>query len=545
MRKLKLHACELNPVVGDLKRNFAEIQRVYENAKTAGADIAVFPELALPGYCPADMIFYRHFQDEIMLQNNALAAITDENTALLFGTAWIEKGVIYNAAAFAHSGKIQHVSFKTDLPQHNVFDEKRHFTPAPKRQVFEFKGVKIGVPICYDSWHADICTELANLGAEVLLIPNGSPYYHGKHLHRFDFISKRANETGLPILYLNLCGGQEHVVFDGRSFSMNPGSLASNVQTPWVTNNVFELHLTESEQQKMVFEEKTFAADGWDLKEQDIYAALKLGLRDYMHKNGFEDVVLGLSGGVDSALVAALAADALGPQHVHGVRLPSKYSSDHSMEDAATLAKNLGIHLHTLPIEDIVTTERSAFAKAYGKQAEGLTDENLQARTRGLMLMAFTNARPKTLLLATGNKSEMAVGYCTLYGDMSGGFAPIKDVYKTEVYNLCYWRNEQSAVIPENILAKSPSAELRADQKDQDNLPDYTILDDILSLYIDHLQSPEAIIAAGHDEQTVRKSLNMLQSTEYKRFQAPPGTKVTLTSFGPDWRWPLTNHMKI
>ncbi|MCD8566617.1 MAG: NAD+ synthase [Alphaproteobacteria bacterium] len=519
MPTLSFALAQINPVVGDIKGNAALILKYWEEAKTA--DLVIFPELTLSGYPPEDLVLKPAFIDAIHIQIETLCEASKHlPAAALVGTPWREQGKIYNAALLIEGGEIVSVTLKNHLPDYGVFDELRTFTPGPLPDVVEFRRHRLGIMICEDMWYKDVAFHLKTEGAEILIVPNGSPFEAGKDQPRKELAIARAKETGLPLLYVNQVGGQDDLVFDGGSFAVDAKG-AITTQLPY-----FEESLGFSGQTPPA----SVPSD-----EAQIYNALKLGLHDYVRKNGFSNVLLGLSGGVDSALVAVLAADALGPQNVSCFMLPSRFTSQDSLDDAAALARNIEVSLETYAI-----TEALKGFEATLPGLQGLAHENIQSRIRGTMLMALSNAQG-SLLLSTGNKSEMACGYATLYGDMNGAFNPLKDVYKTEVYKLCRWRNEQSPVIPERILIKAPTAELRDNQKDQDSLPPYEVLDNILRGLIEEDLGVPDIAARGHDPALVSRVWSMLDRAEYKRRQACPGVKITSRAFGRDRRIPMTN----
>jgi len=442
---------------------------------------------------------------------------------ILIGTPWRDHEddpLPYNAAALLHQGKIIALRFKHHLPNYDVFDEKRTFQSGALPDPVEFAGHKLGIMICEDMWNSRVAAHLAANGAEILIVPNGSPFTTLKYEVRLELAKHRAAETGLPLIYVNQVGGQDELVFDGGSFAIEPdGTLKT--QLPFFAEAIQPAH----------------QASLYNHSENElIYNALKLGLGDYVRKNGFSGVIIGLSGGIDSALAAALAVDALGAKHVHCIMLPSPFTSQESLDDAAALAKNLRVRLDTISIENPL----KAFEKTL-PGLKGLAHENIQSRIRGNILMALSNTEGK-MVLTTGNKSEMAVGYATIYGDMNGGFNALKDVYKTKVYELCHWRNEQDAIIPERIITKAPTAELRENQTDQDSLPPYDVLDGILELLIEAERSVDDICAGGaYERKTVLRIWKLLDRAEYKRYQAAPGTKITPKAFGRDRRYPMTN----
>jgi NAD+ synthase len=543
---LRIALAQLDPIVGDLSGNAGKIRRARAEAQRQKADLLLTPELFLTGYPPEDLVLKPAFVRAAMEMALKLAAETaDGGPAVLLGTVWGEEGKVYNAVALLDAGKVETIRTKVDLPNYGVFDEKRVFAAGPMPGPIPFKGVRIGVPICEDIWGADVVECLAETGAEILLVPNGSPFEQGKQDVRMNIAVARVTESGLPLLYLNQMGGQDELVFDGASFVLNADrSLA--VQLP-----AWEETVATTTWRK--------GKDGWACKEGEraiieegdlsAYLACVRGLRDYVDDNRFPGVVLGLSGGVDSALVAALASDALGPERVHALMLPYRYTSSESLADAAECAKALGIRYDIVPIHAPV----DGFMSVLGPLFEGLkadtTEENIQSRTRGSILMAVSN-KLGSMLLTTGNKSEMSVGYATLYGDMNGGFNPIKDLYKMQVYALSRLRNgtrpkgclgAAGEVIPERILTKAPTAELKPNQTDQDTLPPYPVLDDILACLVDNEMPLEEIIARGHPAETVRRIERMLYIAEYKRRQSAPGVKISARNFGRDRRYPITN----
>lgn len=519
---ISLTLAQLNPIVGDLDGNAGKILDVWGTAET---DLVVFGELVLSGYPPEDLIINPNFINKIEAQVKALQeASKDFRAAALVTTPWNIDGKTYNAALLIHGGKILAITAKHHLPNYGVFDEKRVFEAGPLPDIIEFKGHKLGVMICEDMWHDDVAAHLKDQGAEILITPNGSPWRIGKEAIREEHARDRATETSLPLIYVNQVGGQDELVFDGASFVMDASG-------------------TVTQRLKAFEEDVAVLGDGSITQNLEplatIYTALKLGLRDYVVKNGFNGVLIGLSGGIDSAMAAAIAVDALGSDKVRCVMMPSPFTSQDSLYDAEHCAAMLGVSYQNLPIEDAMKAFEGTIP-----DLTGIAHENMQSRTRGVILMALSNSTGD-MLLTTGNKSEMAVGYATLYGDMNGGFNALKDVYKTQVYALAKWRNEQGMVIPERIITKAPSAELRDDQTDQDSLPEYDVLDDILQGLIENQDSVETIAARGHDMAIIEKVAHLLRITEYKRYQAPPGTKITTCAFGRDRRYPMTNRYKF
>src|SRR5829696_2951915 len=537
-KTLRIALAQLNPTVGDVAGNAAKVREARAEAAGLGADVVMFPELFLAGYPPEDLVLKPAFQDVCREACEALARETgDGGPAVLVGLPWAEDGGLYNAYALLDGGQIAALRFKVDLPNYGVFDEKRVFTPGPLPGPVVIRGVRIGIPVCEDIW-----------GGEILLVPNGSPYWRGKTDERMNIAAARVTESGLPLVYLNQVCGQDELVFDGASFVVNAdGALAC--QMPAFREAV-ALTVWEKD------------GEGWRCHEAPLelveegdeadYAACVLGLRDYVAKNRFPGVVLGLSGGIDSALCAAIAVDALGPDRVHCVMLPYRYTSNESLSDAAECAERLGVRYDTVPISEPVEGFEPTLKPLFSGRARDITEENLQARTRGTILMSISN-KFGPMVVTTGNKSEMSVGYATLYGDMNGGYNPVKDLYKMEVFRLSALRNRwkpagalgpDGVAIPENIIAKAPTAELRENQKDQDSLPPYDVLDDILGCLVEGEMRVAAIVARGHDEATVRKIERLLYLAEYKRRQAAPGVKVTEKYFGRDRRYPITNRFR-
>ncbi|MGQ0672033.1 MAG: NAD+ synthase [Hyphomicrobium sp.] len=545
---LAIALAQLNPVVGDLGGNVAKVKVARAKADKLGADLVVFPELFVTGYPPEDLVLKPAFQSAARHAVEALAADLGPGPAVIVGTVWPEEGRLYNAAVLIDQGTIAAVRTKVDLPNYGVFDEKRVFEPGPLPGPVLFRGVRIGVPICEDIWQEEVVECLAECGAEILISPNGSPFDWPKPDKRMNVAVARVRETHLPLVYLNQVGGQDELVFDGASFVLN-GDFSLAAQLPAWEEAVALTRWQKSATGWRCVEGPTAVVESGDAAA---YQACVLGLRDYVGKNGFPGVVLGLSGGIDSALVAAIAADALGSERVHAVMLPYRYTSNASLDDAARCAEALGIRYDVLPIAAAVEGLEASLAPLFKGRSADTTEENIQSRVRGASLMAISN-KLGGMVLTTGNKSEMSVGYATLYGDMNGGFNPIKDLYKTEVYRLSRWRNGHvpmggkgpgGEVIPLNILSKAPTAELRPNQTDQDSLPPYDVLDDILSCLVENEMSLAEIIARGHAPETVRKVERLLYLAEYKRRQAAPGVKISARSFGRDRRYPITNKFR-
>jgi NAD+ synthase len=544
---LTIALAQLNPTVGDIDGNLARIRRARDRAAAAGADLVVLSELALIGYPPEDLVLRPSAVDACHAAIDCLVRESHNAPAVIATTPWREDGHVYNAAILVDKGTTTR-RFKSDLPNYGVFDEKRVFTPGPLPEPMTFRGIKIGVPVCEDIWTPTCTTHLARAGAEFFLVPNGSPFETGKFPTRIELARARTRETTRALVYVNQVGGQDELVFDGRSFVLNPsGELACSL-AGW--EEAIELTRWTRANGRWTCKAGPVETPGERLA--DTYSALMTGLRDYVEKNGFPGVVLGLSGGVDSALSAAVAVDALGPDRVLGVRLPSPFTGQVSMEEAKLVADGLGMRLLTLPIEQVMTSAEAALAPVFEGRPRDVAEENLQARIRGLLLMAFSN-KFGSMLLTTGNKSEMSVGYATLYGDMCGGFSVLKDIYKTEVYRLSRWRNANRPrlargplceVIPERTLTRPPTAELRPNQTDQDSLPPYDQLDAILLGLIEEEKSVDEIAAAVAPREIVTRVQQMLYTAEYKRRQAPPGVKVSRRSFGRDRRYPITNRFR-
>jgi NAD+ synthase len=546
---LKIALAQLNPTVGDLAGNVSKLQRAREKAATGGADLVVAPELYITGYPPEDLVRKPAFAAAAKAAVETLAGATaGGGPAILVGTVWPEEGKVYNAVALLEAGKVAAVRFKVDLPNYGVFDEKRVFDAGPLPGPIEFRGVRLGVPICEDIWTDEVAECLAECGAEILVSPNGSPFDWPKPDQRVNVVVARVTETGLPIAYLNQVGGQDELVFDGASFILN-ADRALSVQLP-----AWEEAVTVTEWDRTGHGWRCRPGPRATIEENDAaaYHACMLGLRDYVEKNGFPGVVLGLSGGIDSALVAAMAVDALGPNRVHCVMLPYRFTSNESLSDAAACAKVLGCRYDIVPIAPAVDGLYAMMQSMFNDRKTDITEENIQSRVRGTTLMAISN-KFGNMVLTTGNKSEMSVGYATLYGDMNGGFNPIKDLYKMEVYRLARWRNEnlpkgaqgpKGAAISPNVLSKAPTAELRANQKDQDSLPPYEVLDDILSCLVEKEMPLADIVARGHAVKTVREVERLLYIAEYKRRQAAPGVKISAKNFGRDRRYPITNKFR-
>ena len=544
-QRLVIAAVQANPTVGAVAHNEALAKERIAQAKAAGADIALFSELFINGYPPEDLAMKPAFWAAGKAAVERLARETKDGPAVLIGVIWPNADPLrrpHNGLAFLADGEIKGVALKSDLPNYGVFDEKRVFEPGPEPSVFEWKGVRLGVPVCEDIWSAAVCADLAARGAEILLVPNGSPFRRTADDERMLVSKARVAETGLPMLYVNEVGGQDELVFDGGSFALS--SAGEVVMRMPMFEEAFALTTWEKGASGWALVDGPMA--DWPTGPEEIYRAMVLGLRDYVNKSGFPGVLLGLSGGVDSAISAVVAADALGPDRVRCFMLPSMYTSRESLEDAADCAQRLGVRLDEISIAPAVSAFAQMLTPHFEGRAPDSTEENIQARARGLTLMALSN-KFGHMLLTTGNKSEMAVGYATLYGDMSGGYNVLKDVYKTEVYAVCDWRNANdpfgvaAAPIPERILTKAPSAELRPDQKDQDSLPEYAELDAILHGLVEEEATLDEIVDRGFAPEVVEKVQRLLYNSEYKRRQAAPGVKIGPRAFGRDRRYPIVN----
>ena len=538
---------QLNPTVGDIQGNLAKIREA-RSAAGAHTDLVVCSELALIGYPPEDLVLRPAVIAATRRAVHDLAAETTSGPAVLATTPWEDGGHLYNAAVLLDGGRIAAVRYKYELPNYGVFDEKRVFEAGPLPDPVDFRGVRLGVMICEDMWYAAVPRHLTDNGAQLLIVPNGSPFERDKLDRRVELARDRVRETSLPLMYVNQVGGQDELVFDGGSFVVNAdGAL------------VVRLPVWRDATQSTTW---TRTASAWTCTSRDLapvpaepgntYQALMLGLRDYVNKNCFPGVLLGLSGGIDSAVTACIAVDALGRERVIGVRLPSRFTSDESQIDAELSAARLGMRLETISIAEAVDAIERMLKPLFAGRERDITEENIQARVRGLLLMAISN-KFRSMLLTTGNKSEMSVGYATLYGDMCGGYSVLKDQYKTEVYRLAAWRNRcvpegalgpAGEVVPERVMTKAPTAELRPDQRDQDSLPEYVELDAMLHGLVEEERSVDDIAGDGHPRDAVSRTQNMLFTAEYKRRQAPPGVKTSSRSFGRDRRYPITNQFR-
>jgi NAD+ synthetase len=543
---MKIFIGQLNPTVGALDSNAAAIERVYREGAAAGAEIVMVSELAVTGYPPRDLLDRETFLAATFATRDRLAAMTGD-TALVFGCPtpnrdWCGKP-LHNSAIVAQHGRILLEQHKTLLPTYDVFDELRYFEPAKSVRIVEINGRKVGVSICEDFWfdderlgvklyHGNPVDDLARQGAELLLNISASPFNAGKRAARYGLFSKIAQRYDVPLVYVNQVGGNDELLFDGTSIVINARG-----------ETVFCAKTFQEDAQMVQLDGPSCDVALATPNDEEIAHALILGIRDYMRKCGFRDVVLGLSGGIDSALTAALAVEALGAEHVTGIAMPSQFSSQGSIDDARALATNLGIAFHVVPIADIYAPYETQFRDLFDEDKFDLTNENVQARIRGNLLMAWSNRRG-AMVLTTGNKSELAVGYCTLYGDMCGGLAVLGDVYKTMVYRVARWCNREREVIPQSTMTKAPSAELRPNQTDQDSLPPYDILDGILKLYIEHFREVDEIVAAGFDRATVERMLRLVDINEFKRQQAPPTLRVSAKAFGSGRQMPIAQRWR-
>jgi NAD+ synthase len=548
---LRIAVAQLNPIVGDVNGNLAKAREARAEAARYGADLVLYTELFISGYPPEDLVLKPAFLAACERAVEEFARETsDGGPGFAIGTPLKRDSGTHNSVIVADGGKVLAERYKLDLPNYGEFDEKRVFQAGPHMPgPINFRGVRLGIPICEDIWgDLGVCETLAESGAEILLVPNGSPYYRGKVDVRHQVVIKQVIESGLPILYANQLGGQDELVFDGASFAIN-------------ANKTLGFQMSQFEDAVAVTTWRR-EGDGWvcvdgpmskiPKEEEADYRACMLGLRDYVNKNGFRTVVLGLSGGIDSALCAALSVDALGEERLRAIMMPYRYTSKGSLKDAEDCARALGCRYDIVPIFEPVEGFSHALTQLFDGTEEGITEENLQSRARGTILMAISN-KFGSMVVTTGNKSEMSVGYATLYGDMNGGFNPIKDLYKMQVYALARWRNDNvppgalgpsGIVIPQSIIDKAPSAELRPDQTDQDSLPPYPVLDDILECLVENEMGVDEIVARGHDRELVHKVEHLLYLAEYKRRQAAPGVKITKKNFGRDRRYPITNRFR-
>ena len=538
MRSQKIALAQINPLLGDLVGNAQLIRRACEDAYLQGAKLVITPELSLTGYPPEDLLLRPAFIEATQreLESLMLELANYSDLTVVVGHPKRTAAGLQNFASVLRNGKVIAAYAKQELPNHEVFDEVRYFVPGNQACVFECAGIQFGLILCEDAWHAGPAKQAQQAGAQALLVLNASPYHLRKEALRIDVLREHIALTKMPLVYVNAVGGQDELVFDGGSFALNSTGELVMAMPQFETGLGFVIIDQDGEL------EKGFITAPQSVEAQ-AYQALVLGVRDYVQKNGFPGVIIGLSGGVDSALVLAIAVDALGADRVRTVMMASRYTADISWIDAREMAENLKVQYDEIPISDPVDALENALAAQFKGLKIDATEENIQARVRGTLLMALSN-KTGHLVLTTGNKSEMAVGYCTLYGDMAGGFAVIKDIAKTLVYRLCAYRNGIAPIIPERILTRAPSAELRPDQKDQDSLPSYEVLDGIVERYMEQNQSIEQIIQAGFEPESVEKVTRLIKLNEYKRRQAPPGVRVTARAFGRDWRYPITSQFR-
>ena len=543
--QLTIAMAQLNQRVGDLSGNAKAM--LEWRAKAPGADLILFPEQQLIGYPAEDLVLKPVFAARAAAELAELAnATADGGPAMLVGSIFVDNGALYNGVALLDGGRVAAVRYKHELPNYGTFDEKRIFAAGPLPEPVEFRGVKLGLPICEDGWLAPVSKHLAERGAEILISVNGSPYEIDKDDRRLEEVfAARVAETGLPLLFLNRVGGQDELVFDGSSFVLNADGKAAHRLPDWTE----ELRVTQWKRGPSGWACDLGELAAWEDHPADIYSAMVVGLRDYVKTNRFPGVVLGMSGGIDSAICAAIAADALGPERVWCVMLPSRYTSQSSLDDAAECARLIGCKLDTIPISPAVEAFDIVLSGSFADREVDITEENVQSRIRGVTLMALSN-KFGHMLMTTGNKSEMSVGYATIYGDMAGGYNPLKDAYKMTVFAISEWRNKHrpriglgpdGPVIPQQIISKPPSAELRPDQKDTDSLPAYPVLDKMLHALVEEELSVDEVVARGFDRADVMRIERLLYIAEYKRRQAPPGVKLGTRNFGRDRRYPITN----
>jgi len=538
---LSISIAQINPIVGDFKYNTQLVLDAIATAKQKNADAILFPELVITGYPPEDLLFRPAFLKKVDEALKTIAKAAQDITVII-GTPFSKKGKLFNAACVLHDGKITQTYTKQHLPNYRVFDEKRYFRRGKKSIVIDIAGYKIGLLICEDIWMEGPSKSAKQAGAEVLFVLNASPFRSDKTTERLNMLKQRSTDNDLAIVYANLVGGQDELIFDGESVAFDhSGQLI--FQAPSFESGIFTLDIPLGKSTVSISPRN-------QNKEAHIYKALVLGVRDYVNKNGFPGIMLGLSGGIDSALTMAIAVDALGAENVEAIMMPFRYTAGISKEDAAQQAKNQSVKYREIPIESIFNSFMDALSSEFDGMQRDVTEENLQARSRGVLLMALSNKLGK-MLLATGNKSEMAVGYATLYGDMAGGYAPLKDVFKTTVYDLARYRNKigdgdgkYKEIIPDRVITRPPSAELAPDQIDEDSLPPYDILDAVLRMFIEEFQSVDDIVAQGYDRETVKRVANMVLLNEYKRRQSAPGVRITKRAFGKDRRYPITSHYR-
>jgi NAD+ synthase (glutamine-hydrolysing) len=546
MTAVRVGIAQINANVGDLAGNAAKILAAARTAHAAGAQVVLTPELVLTGYPPEDLLLRPAFvqQSETVLAKLCADLSVFKGLFVVVGHVQAQAGALLNAASVFCDGAVIGTYFKRELPNYSVFDEQRYFSPGATPLTFEVSGICFGINICEDAWFETAPQAAASMGAQALLVLNASPFNIGKQSQRVNVARRCVLDTGCSLLYANLAGAQDELVFDGASFAMSrDGALAARLAD--FKEDLCLVDVQSNGDLTLVPNANTPASSLQPVAEPSclewqVWQALKLGLSDYVSKNGFKSVLLGLSGGIDSAVVMAIAVDALGAERVHAVMMPSRYTADISQIDALDMAKRLGVHYSEIAIADLAAAFETTLRPFFGDRAPDATEENIQARVRGLLLMGLSN-KLGHLVMTTGNKSELSTGYCTLYGDMAGGFAVLKDVAKTLVYKLARWRNQTVEVIPERIITRPPSAELREDQTDQDNLPEYDIIDAIIERYVEQNESAAHIIAAGYPRDAVEQIIRLIRINEYKRRQSPPGPRITGRAFGRDWRYPLSN----
>lgn len=547
IQAVNIYIAQLNPTVGAIAANVAAIAAAHARAHEAAADLMVTPELSVIGYPPEDLVMKPFFQREAMKAVEGLAGLTvGDKPAMLVGSCWVIDGELYNVVLLLDGGEIKDIIIKYQLPNYGVFDEKRVFKAAGSPQdPIEFRGIKLGVMVCEDMWFADSAAHAKAMGADVLVVPTCSPFELDKHSERLDHAKRRVTETGLPLMFVNQICGQDELVFEGASYVLDKSGAVQLQLKAWAEQDMLTTWLSQEQSWKCTTHHVELVPEGLEA----LYQAMVLGLRDYVRKNRFPGVVLGLSGGVDSALSAAVAVDALGASSVDCVMMPSKYTGGESLSDAALNAEKLGVNYTTIAIKPGVDAFDAMLEDAFKETEADTTEENIQSRLRGMILMALSNKFGR-MVLTTGNKSEMSVGYATLYGDMCGGYSVLKDVYKTTAFDLCRWRNAHvpegalgpsGEVIPDNIITKPPTAELREDQRDDDSLPPYEALDDMLRCLVDEEMSAADVVARGHSIEEVARIEHLLYIAEYKRRQSPPGVKLTRRNYGRDRRYPITN----
>lgn len=539
-QNIRIAMAQINLCVGDIDGNQNLIIEALQSAREQQSDVVIFPELALTAYSPEDLLFRSTLHAQINQALQEICAAT-HGIDVIVGYPLLIQGRLFNSCSLIRDGQVSDTYHKQSLPNYAVFDEKRYFNAGNEPVVFDLNGITVALSICEDIWQPDLCRQVRALGSDFLININASPYQRGKLAERAAVLKARALESELDIIYVNLVGGQDELVFDGGSMAVNHiGKVI--FQAEQFTAGIYLVNYAMSHQDRF-FVDDDYQHHPRLSEEESIYRALVLGVQDYVHKNGFTSVVLGLSGGIDSALTLCIAVDAVGADNVEVLLMPSQYTATMSNEDAQCQAKKLGVRFTIIPIESVCEGFNHLLEAHLAEQCTELSKENIQARCRAILLMAIANNSRK-LLLATGNKSELAVGYTTLYGDMAGGFAPLKDITKTMVYSLANWRNDAQQIIPQRVIDRPPSAELRQDQKDEDDLPSYAVLDKILEKYVELNQSPAQIIASGFSAEVVKKVIGMVDKNEYKRRQSPLGVKISKCAFGRDRRYPVAGHYR-